>query len=193
MALTIQTLAAALPGLSLSEPIPGLKGGKSIRIIPATVCQLGDETCPVRPNFQLGSFEESDRKNLDLVADDDLQQMGHDWDEWVIEACSQVTPPLFKKHHTPEELRTKYVPSVKHPEKYRPTFRTKVQTTGARKVRLWDRETRAPLTLEDIPDWQQCECQIRVVPKIWIQSNAFGTCWEAIDIMTAPPSQECPF
>jgi hypothetical protein len=148
---------------------------------------------------------DSDRKNLDLsVESDSLLKVLNELDEHNIQVAHKNCKAWFGKELPIDTLRFMYCPLVKHDKngKYRPTFRTKVNTNkdsdnATRFFVIEEADGQVNYIEKDSSIVGQGSCVVPVVvPSMWFGNTQFGgtlTCTDAIVFSSGTKREDFPF
>jgi hypothetical protein len=183
--------------LSLGDVVVTGKGAKQIPLISK---QNGEAVTWNPQDFLTVMFEPSaynqpdaTRLNLCLSVTPAVARSLSAFDEWLTTTLAAESLRLFGTALTVEEVRGKFLPTLRtHEATGSQSLRLKMNTTGRSRVRLWDM-TRNPISAP--PSWTQCsaKCKIRL-KAVWLMGkNEMGVVAEVTDVMLDDAEAECPF
>ena len=114
-------------------------------------------------------------------------------DEWFVRHLSTHSERLFKKTYTQDEMRSLYRPLVTRHEGYQPTLRTKLNSEGPRRVRLWSAKC-TPLEGDELANLRQyLLAPVLAIKGVWNMSKEIGVTIETQHIMLSSAStDDCP-
>ena len=179
--------------LSVADPVTSAKGAKS--------AAFNYNGLPViwKPDsmevlFEPGTFngEPSNRLNLVLLPDSNIQEQLDDLDSFVVQHMTQHCERLIGKKLTEGEIHNRYQPCLKKSEKgYSPSFKVKLTLEGPGKTRLWDnsKQPRDPPKI-----WRKADVAPALKLKgLYFMGKDYGCLWEAQDLMVTEATTSCPF
>ena len=178
--------------LSVADPVTSAKGAKS--------AAFNYNGLPViwKPDsmqvlFEPGTFsgEPSNRLNLVLLPDSNIQQQLDKLDSWVVQYMMKHCERLFGKKLSDGDIHNRYQPCLKKSDKYNPSFKVKLTLEGPSKTRLWD-SSKQP---RDAPEvWRKADVTpVLKLKGLYFMGKDSGCLWEAQDLMVAEATTSCPF
>ena len=182
--------------LSLGDVVVTGKGAKQIPLI-----SKHGESITWNPQdfltvlFEPSAYNQPDatRLNLCLSVTPAVARSLSAFDEWLTTTLAAESPRLFGTTLTVEEVRGKFLPTLRtHEATGSQSLRLKMNMTGRSRLRIWDM-SRNPISAP--PSWTQCsaKCKIRL-KSIWLMGkNEMGVVAEATDVMLNDAEAECPF
>jgi len=190
-----------LSSWSFSPPTTNAKGNKQASIIykegktskPVTI-QLCGNNESLRCPFGASSWGDAltDRLNLDFSAPASLELFFENADEKIIELATNMSEALFGKKLNADEVRSMYMPMVKHGKAdYNATIRTKVNMTGRKALRCYDKHG---ISRKIPDDFRSVELTPGVlISHLWFQGKSFGVVVESTHCIIHEMTDVCPF
>ena len=158
---------------SISDPQPGIKGGKT--------CLISQNNRPITINLGLGaplstpfgahSFDDSTqtRVNLDLTIPPEIAKTFEGLDAWLVNWGLANRDKLFRKK-TDAQIQEQYRKLVRKNDEYPPLLRTKIDLA---KVRVWD-ALHAPTTVAEDRSKHAALFPKLVVRSLWVVNATWG-------------------
>ena len=167
------------------------KGAKQCQLSAAKepVIYIPEEALAVP--FGLSSWEESSRKNLELRCTSDVEASFLQLDEWARAYLVQHAERLFKKKLTPEQVAENYRSPLTKRGDYPALLRTKINTKGAARARIWNAQG---VETEPPENWRDFMVRLKLhIRSLWIMGTTFGFTIECTDVQIVTPRRACPF
>ena len=151
---------------------------------------------PLHAIFGASAYDPTQtRLNLDLNVPAYLGDFMEKVDKWALETLLKESPRFFKRQVSKEELHLMYQSCLKKHSKddkiYPDTVRCKINTTGAKQLRVWDFNHEAR---SHHADYKFCDLVPMVTVKsFWFSTNTCGIVLEINDLMCREQVSSCPF
>ena len=167
------------------------KGAKQCQLFAAKepIVYIPDEALTVP--FGLSSWEESSRKNLELRCTSDVEAFFQRLDDWARAYLVQHSERLFKKKLSPEQVAENYRSPLTKKGDYPALLRSKINTKGAARARIWNAQG---VEMEPPENWKDSLVKPKLhIRSLWITGAAFGFTIECTDAQIVTPRRACPF
>ena len=144
--------------------------------------------------FGATSWDGGTRLTLDYYLEEQHLKFFNALDQHFIAYLAANSERLLKKSYTIEEIRENYRPLVNTREGYAPTIRTKVNTIGARRCRVWTENCQSLDELPaDLKDFKLCP--VIAAKGMWALGKEVGITLETAHLQVGSSSvrSQCPF
>ena len=160
-------------------------GSKVLRV------SWANASAPLRCPFNYGTFDgaEQTRVNLTFEAPPDLVAWIHDFEERVVQQVAGRSEHYLKQELPFVEVKNRFSSSVK--EGTVPAARVKLNVSGPRAVRVWDKGNTKITLPSDMRGL--LACPLVAAKHLWFNAGRWGVVWELTDLRVEEAELSCPW